>query len=1033
MKRLRALALGALLFVPALAAADLVDIADVNEDVWDEVEGKYVPALWQEMVTVKGVVTVGTGALAEDNFLFVQDATGGVNVVQPGKASPVVAEGDSVRVTGVVSLGRSDLTYMLVSSTSAPGSSIRIESSGNALPEPLELTARDLATSGEDYEGIYAVVRSASLLYTFQWPTSACTENKSAVISDGDTTSAMWFDKDADLCGSPRPASSFDVIGVIMPDPTLFPQPGHGILPPARSFVLSNGSGTGFCTVEPSRFYTGETYDVVFTLSGEASELTEVTIDIPDGWTFSGDVSDVDLGGDAFLSASVGATPGSVTITGAALAYGAGGTVTMSDVVAPASAGSATFVVATGVAGEDPVEIADSPAVGVGSIVEPGDVVLNEIFAYGPDSRDRAEFVEIRNVSENAVDISGWVLTDVDNDGGWGQKTGWAFPADPPTLLAAGGYVVVAKDMRSVFPGNGYAAVFGDSIPPDFEMYDSGYANDKDDPTVPNMLLAVDRDGDPQTSQELNLLDKASGTGTKVAGVASYEAVFLYSDASLASLVDAVEYRNPVFWRDEDAVRGVEGLGGDDDAWVPGPPPRGYSLGRESTETDTDSSRDDLHLCARPTPGEPNMTETGPPPTFTLPPAITRVQAAGSSFVVAEFNEPLDRESAADPANYDVDGALGLEGVWLSRDGRTVLLRTGAQDPAPASYALGVHGVTDLAGESMADTTLSFIGSAARTTPLEAIQGNQDEMGYSRLWGQQASVTGFTTVPPGVFQPDRTNMYIQDLDGWGLNIYSPSLMPGPPLEGDLVQASGLVVEYRSIESEDPWATPPGSSTEISNAAITVLARGFDLIEPAVLPTGEVGSEDREGTLVQTSGTVVSLEGFAFYIDDGTGAAQVYQNFSDLDFLPYAIGDSVSAVGVLLQYDYTSPYFGGYELAPRYPSDIGHTPAPVYAPSARLAAAARVLDAGSGEAIEITYSAPGESHVAVRIFDLKGRAIATVFDGLSLGTGELSWDGRDDDGTRVPAGVYICHIQAKEYGRGKMTESSLPIVIGTKLN
>jgi len=1036
MKRLRALALGALLLLPALATADFVDIADVNEDVWNDVEGKFVPALWDSMVTVKGIVTVGTGAFDDANDIFVQDATGGVNVVQPGKASPAVAAGDSVIVTGVVSLGRSDRTYLYISSTEAPGSSIDVRNTGNALPEPVELSTGDIKLRGEAYEGLYATVRSVSLSFTFQWPTGPCTENKGAVIAAGDTSASIWFDKDTDLCGSPRPADSFDVIGVIVPDPTLFPQPGHGIMPPARSFVLSLGSGSGACALTPEVYYTGATYDLAFAFTGEASVLDEIRIEIPSGWSFSGDASDVALTGDAFTAASVVADPSVVTIEGAALASGAPGTVIVSDVTAPPSAGEATFGVATAVPGEEPVEIAVLPTVRVGAIVGPGDVVLNEILAHGPDSRDRSEFIELRNVGGDTVDLSGWVLVDVESGGVWGVKTGWAFPYDPPTLLEPGDYLVVAKDMLSVFPGNGYDAVFGSLgfDDPDFEMYDDDYTNDRDDPTVPNMILVVDPDDDIQSSQELSLYDAIGGTGVRVAGSVCYDAVFLYSDASLASLVDAFEYRNAAYLPDRDAITDVEGLGGVDDAWIPGPPPRGYSLGREPSGVDTDSSRDDLFLCATPTPGEANVTEAAAPPGAALPPRLSRIESVGTWYAVAEFNEPLDPAAAVDPANYDLGGGLTLEDIWLSRDGRTVLFRTSAQDPPPASYPISISGgVTDLAGTALADTAVSFVGFFTAMTPIEEIQGDQDEMGYSRLWGQEASVMGFTTVPPGVFQPDRTNMYVQDVEGWGLNVYNSDPMPQPALEGDLVRASGLIVEYRSVDSENPWSTPPGSSTEISGAAITVVARGFDVIVPEVLPTGDVGSEDREGTLVQTEGTVVSVEGFAFYIDDGTGAAQVYQNFSDLDFSPYALGDSVRVVGVVLQYDRTTPYFDGYELAPRYPEDLELKAAPAYVGSAKLEAAARILDARSGETIEITYAAPRSSHVAVRIFDLKGRPIATIYDGFSLGRGSLSWDGRSDDGSRVPAGVYICHIQAKQYDRGEVTESSLPIVVGLKLN
>ena len=88
-----------LLLVLLFACGQVIDISLVNED---DVSG--YPVLWDEVVTVEGVATVGTGVLAEYNDLYIQDATGGVNVIQRSGASPIVAQGDSVRVTGRVAV-----------------------------------------------------------------------------------------------------------------------------------------------------------------------------------------------------------------------------------------------------------------------------------------------------------------------------------------------------------------------------------------------------------------------------------------------------------------------------------------------------------------------------------------------------------------------------------------------------------------------------------------------------------------------------------------------------------------------------------------------------------------------------------------------------------------------------------------------------------------------------------------------------------------------------------------------------------------
>ena len=202
--------------------------------------------------------------------------------------------------------------------------------------------------------------------------------------------------------------------------------------------------------------------------------------------------------------------------------------------------------------------------------------------------------------------------------------------------------------------------------------------------------------------------------------------------------------------------------------------------------------------------------------------------------------------------------------------------------------------------------------------------------------------------------------------------------------------------------------------------------------PLVVPSGDVGSEDREGVLVQSSGVVVKLDGFAFYIDDGTGACQVYQNFTSLDFSKYAVGDSVQVTGVVLQYDYTQPYFGGYELAPRYDTDLVAQTVR-YEEGATVETSARVLNIAADESIEISWNAARASHVAVRVFDLKGRAIATIYDGFCVGATRGSWDGRDDSGRKVPPGVYVCHVQSRVREGEETTDAAVPIVVGMKLD
>ena len=832
-------------------------------------------------------------------------------------------------------------------------------------------------------------------------------------IKDDDDYCWLWFDSDTDFCGSDPPLETFDIYGFIVPDIRTSSGDGHGILPVMRSDVLSSGPGSGFATVAPGRVFVNDTADVSFEILADGGELTQLSVSVPDDWTFSGYASDVTLSGPGLASAVLVSTPDFIVLTSCELSKGSPGTATLAGLIAPATAGDYEFEIKTAGEGEDLANIQTLPSIGVGALAAPGDVLINEVYAYsgGSDLLDRSEYVELHNPGAESVDLTGWVLTDMDNSGTCGGSNLWAFPEG--TTLAAGGYLVVAKDAR-FSSSSGFFSVFGEW--PDFEMVDP-YGNDIDTPDgdAPNMILVSPDDGKTAESQEIRLIGGPDGTGTLVSNSPAYEAVLLYSDPSMTYLIDAVEYRNPILLA-QDPCAGVSGHGGTNDAWTPGPPPPDMSLGRDSASSDTDVSADDLFL-APPTPGTQN------PDSDVTTPLVNSASGASHNLALVEFSEPMDPVEAENRSNYVIGDGVAVLEATLSRNGRTVLLHTDDRPPGE-SYSMDVTGVTDVAGNPMAAYS-GTIQIGATTIPITDVQ-EYDENGLSIRAGQTVRTVGVTTVPPGVFQPTYTSMYMQEPDGAGVNVFAFGLLQNPPREGDLVAATGEIVDYISSSAG------AGATTEIEASSISVLARGFDPVEPIVMETGDVGHEDNEGLFVQTSGVIVSVEGFALYIDDGSGAIQIYQNFNDLDFSQFAVGDYVKMTGAILQYDQTMPFFSGYELSPRYDRDMEILESR-YTKSADVEVSARVLDMSSDEAIEISYNAPSASHVTVRIFDLKGREVATVYDGICLGPQRATWDARDDAGERVPMGAYICHVLARDRGPGEGSNAAVPIVVGVKLD
>jgi hypothetical protein len=71
---------------------------------------------------------------------------------------------------------------------------------------------------------------------------------------------------------------------------------------------------------------------------------------------------------------------------------------------------------------------------------------------------------------------------------------------------------------------------------------------------------------------------------------------------------------------------------------------------------------------------------------------------------------------------------------------------------------------------------------------------------------------------------------------------------------------------------------------------------------------------------------------------------------------------------------------------------------------------------------------------VRIFDLDGRLVTTLFDSRFDGPPplQIAWDGRDSTFERVRAGMYVIHLQAVDRTTGKRTIKTAPVVVATRL-
>jgi len=108
------------------------------------------------------------------------------------------------------------------------------------------------------------------------------------------------------------------------------------------------------------------------------------------------------------------------------------------------------------------------------------------------------------------------------------------------------------------------------------------------------------------------------------------------------------------------------------------------------------------------------------------------------------------------------------------------------------------------------------------------------------------------------------------------------------------------------------------------------------------------------------------------------------------------------------------YFYRFELYPPEGGLVSYGPYPVTVPNTPIAASIRPNP--SNGAAQLQLSIPGHRRldsplrVDARLIDIQGRTVRRVYAGeLQRGVTSLAWDGRDDAGTPLDAGIYFLRM------------------------
>lgn len=281
----------------------------------------------------------------------------------------------------------------------------------------------------------------------------------------------------------------------------------------------------------------------------------------------------------------------------------------------------------------------------------------------------------------------------------------------------------------------------------------------------------------------------------------------------------------------------------------------------------------------------------------TYPPIVNSANAHSLTSVEVSFNESLDETSAENVSNYLITG-LTVDNAELN--GNKVMLTTSEQT-AETTYTITISNVEDLVGNTIvAGSTVTFTGYVE--SDYDSIADIQNDT--SSWEGQTVNIHGIVTIGVNSIQTDRTNAYIQDNSGRGINIYDSSVI-NELQRGNEVEITGTVTQYNN-------------TTEITNPQVTLISENNAEPTAQNFELANANNFSLEGTLLKVTGEIRDVYsgggGTNLNIEDEAGNSLTVRvwDTTGIDIDEFTVGYFLSAIGVGSEFSDKMQVTVGYE-------------------------------------------------------------------------------------------------------------------------
>ncbi len=323
-------------------------------------------------------------------------------------------------------------------------------------------------------------------------------------------------------------------------------------------------------------------------------------------------------------------------------------------------------------------------------------------------------------------------------------------------------------------------------------------------------------------------------------------------------------------------------------------------------------------------------------------------------------------------------------------------------------------------------TEVSQIGGIDIADPPPPITIQSIRENFDAYSGQTVTLNAVVAIGSGITRTDRTEAYIQDDSGYGIQLSATGLLSPALVQGDSIRMVGEVSEYNG-------------TYQIINFSTTTLATDRPVPAIRTVSSLEMGSAANQGSFVKVWGAVQSRSdnvggGSNIGIEDSEGLLTV-RIWDSTNLLSDPTADSLLQVGNLVQvFGIASEYNGDGQLLAGYATDVqAYKEGEDSDGETRLLVEPYPFVPQLAEVIQYSYKFPANSRVTLRIFDLSGRFVTTLFEDYRSLALEVTktWNGRDEVYQIVPAGTYIMHLETVNRTTGEIKTDMAPVVIGSR--